>query len=164
MKIAIISDIHNNLKNLQKTLNYCKENSIQQIICCGDIDNLDSLKFLSNNFSNKIFLVKGNAETYTEEEIEKIENIDYRGLVGEIEIENIKIIFSHKIEDLNSAIKKSEKEFDFAFFGHSHKPWLEKQGKTIISNPGNIANIYYQPTFSVLDTNSRNLELKILNR
>ena len=39
MLIAIISDIHDNLVNLTKCLNWCNANKIKTIICCGDITN-----------------------------------------------------------------------------------------------------------------------------
>ena len=36
MEIAILSDIHDNLKNLQKVTDQLKARGIQTAICCGD--------------------------------------------------------------------------------------------------------------------------------
>jgi predicted phosphodiesterase len=48
MRIAIISDIHDNLVNLEKCLAWCAENKIEKIICCGDITNSETLSILAN--------------------------------------------------------------------------------------------------------------------
>ncbi|MCK4745114.1 metallophosphoesterase family protein, partial [Candidatus Parcubacteria bacterium] len=50
MKVAIISDIHDNIPNLKKGLAYCAENNIEKIFCCGDVTNSETLKFLADNF------------------------------------------------------------------------------------------------------------------
>jgi predicted phosphodiesterase len=48
MKIGIISDIHDNLANLEKCLKWCAENKIEKIICCGDITNSETLSVLAH--------------------------------------------------------------------------------------------------------------------
>jgi predicted phosphodiesterase len=50
------------------------------------------------------------------------------------------------------------------FYGHDHKPWEEMIGETRIVNPGNLANIFYAPTFAIFDTETGKLELKILSK
>ena len=62
MQIAIISDIHDNIPNLTKVLNYCRENKIEKIICCGDLASLETLDFLNDNFKGEIFFVFGNMD------------------------------------------------------------------------------------------------------
>ena len=37
MEIAIVSDIHDNLKNLTTLLDICEAREIQHLICCGDL-------------------------------------------------------------------------------------------------------------------------------
>ena len=60
---------------------------------------------------------------------------------------------------LNSNPKK---DLNFIFYGHTHKPALEKSLSTIIANPGNIASIHYPASFAILNTTTKKLELKIL--
>ena len=62
MRVAIISDIHNNEINLQKVLNYCKDNDVKTIVCCGDLSSREVLDFLNNNFSGNILYTFGNAD------------------------------------------------------------------------------------------------------
>ena len=44
MLIAIISDIHDNIPNLKKVLDYCRENKVEKIICCGDLATLETTR------------------------------------------------------------------------------------------------------------------------
>ncbi len=50
MKFAIISDIHDNLVNLEKFFNWCKQEGVNELICCGDIANGETLGLLAKNF------------------------------------------------------------------------------------------------------------------
>ena len=163
MKIAIISDSHDNLKNIEKFFYIIKNEKISKIICCGDIASKETIEFISTNFLGEIFLVLGNAETFTEEDIKKIKNINYQGKIGYAKIEHLNIGFCHKPIDIENVKKGTKNNLDFIFYGHTHKPWLEKSNNTILANPGNLAGIFYQPTFALLDTHSKNLELKLIN-
>ena len=69
--IVIISDLHDNLVNLEKCLKWCSDNEISKIICCGDVTNDETLELLAGGFAGEIFLVRGNADIYDEEKIKK---------------------------------------------------------------------------------------------
>ena len=62
MRTAIISDIHNNEANLKKVLDYCKNNRIKTILCCGDLASLETLDFLNDNFPGTIHYAFGNMD------------------------------------------------------------------------------------------------------
>ena len=81
MKILIVSDIHDNLVNLEKCLVWCKAERIEKIICPGDVTNIDSIKYLSHNFKGEIFLVSGNAELFEEDELSTYKNINFGGAI-----------------------------------------------------------------------------------
>jgi putative phosphoesterase len=163
MIIAIISDIHDNLVNLDKCLIWCKKEKINTIICCGDVCNSDTLKFLSANFGGEIFLVDGNGETFTESDLEGLKNIKYRQEIAVEKISELTLGFCHQDRDIEKVIKKSGNLPDFIFYGHSHKPWLEKKNGMFIVNPGNISGTFFHATFAVLNTKTKNLELKIIS-
>jgi len=160
MKFLIISDIHDNLANLEKCLQWGKSQLIKNIICCGDITNSETLKYLAENFSGKINLVKGNIELYKESETIKYKNINYFGLSGIVELAGKKIGICHKPE-LIADIKK-QGYCDFIFYGHTHKPWIEEKNKIITANPGTLGGVFNKASFAVLDSKRGKLELKIL--
>ena len=62
MKIAIISDVHNNEVNLKKVLDFCVREDIKIIICCGDLASMETLDFLNDTFHGEIFFCFGNMD------------------------------------------------------------------------------------------------------
>lgn len=162
MLIAIISDIHDNLETLKKCLTWCSNNKINSLICCGDITTIETISYLARNFSGEIFVVSGNAEIYEEKDINKFKNINFYGEIGINEINGVNIGFCHEPEKIKKIQELSPLDLDFIFYGHTHKPWLEKRGSTLIVNPGTLGGVFYQATFAVLDSGAKNLSLKIV--
>lgn len=161
MVIAIISDIHDNLVNLDKCLTWCQNQGIKKIIFCGDTTNLSTIKNLAR-FTGEIFMVKGNIELYEEKTLIKYPNIKYYGSTGLIEVAGLKIGLVHEPAKIKSLLESNEQSLNYIFYGHTHKPWLEKRGEISIINPGNLSGTWHQATFATLDTKTRKLELKIL--
>lgn len=162
MLIAILSDIHDNLPNLDKFLSWCRDNKIAKIIFCGDTTTIETASHLAAGFNGQIYMTLGNIEFYDERELEKCKNINYVGEIGIIEIDNLTIGICHEPEKIERLLEIAPVDPDFIFYGHTHKPWTEKRGSTTVANPGNLANQFYQPTFAVLDTTIKKLDLKIL--
>lgn len=163
MRLAVISDIHDNLANLKKDLDWSKNNQIEKIICVGDITNLETINFLAGNFPGEIFIVRGNADNYEDSDLKSFPNLNYLGEIGFINIDGLNIALCHEPEKINKFKNLSEDVPDFIFYGHTHKPWLEKNGETIIANPGTLGGVFYPATFAILETENRNLELKRLD-
>ena len=164
MKIAIISDIHNNVVNLKKILDYCARENIQTIICCGDLASQETLDFLNDNFSGTIYYTFGNMDN------DQLKNIDFETSAvskykntfiyknfGETEIAGKKIAFVHYPE-IAKKLCESEK-YQFVFYGHTHKPWEEMVGNCKMLNPGNVAGEIYLPTFAVWHTENDKFDL-----
>ena len=164
MKIAIISDSHDNLPNINKALAYIKKENIQTIIHCGDICSRSILKNIAENFSGDIYWVLGNVHGVIEnmkQTTDKYDNLHYCEDIGELEIDGHKIAFNH-FPDEGKKLAQLDK-YDYVFYGHTHKPWEETFGKTKLVNPGTLGGVFYKPSFAVLDTATNNLELKILD-
>ncbi len=151
MKIAIVSDTHNNWKNYEKILNWLEGEGIQQILHCGDISSQEIIDNAQKKFQGDIKYVKGNAD---------------HGLeippTMELEIGGKKIGFAHFP---NLALKLAESgKNDIVFYGHTHRPWEEKKGNCRFINPGEVAGQFFKPTFAMYDTETDKLELKILEK
>lgn len=162
MLLAVTSDIHDNLVNLKKGLDWFKNNQIEKIICVGDIANLETVSFLARNFPGEIFIVRGNADNYEDSDLKSFPNLNYLGEIGFINIDGLNIGLCHEPEKINRFKNLNEGVPDFIFYGHTHKPWLEKNGETIIANPGTLGGVFYPATFAILETGNRNLELRRL--
>jgi putative phosphoesterase len=158
MKIAIISDTHDNLENLKKFFEFSKKKKIETLIHCGDVCNGETLEEIEKNFK-EIYLSLGNADI-VESLFKSAKKAKFFEKEGKIEIDNLKIGFCHAFK----LKEKNLKDFDFYFFGHTHRPFLKKEGNCILANPGNLAGLSFKATFAILDTKTKKLELKILER
>ncbi len=170
MKIAIISDIHNNEVNLKKVLDYCGREKIKTIICCGDLASRETLDFLNDNFDDVIHYTFGNMDN------DQLRNFEHAGeykntkiyeKFGEAEIAGNpvkpnghgarKIAFVH-FPDVAKKLCETGK-YNFVFHGHTHKPWMEKIRNCLMLNPGNVAGEIYLPTFAVWNTENGKFDL-----
>ena len=157
MFIAIISDIHNNIVNLQKVLDYCENNKIKTIVCCGDLASEKTLDFLCDNFTGKILYTFGNMDKdhlgvdgFKGEDIAKYKHAKIFKNHGEEEIAGKLIAFVHFPEEARELCETGK--YNFVFHGHTHKPWEENYENCKILNPGNVAGDIYPPTFATWNT------------
>jgi hypothetical protein len=158
MRVTVISDIHDNDLNLQALLDFCEKEKIENIICCGDLTNSYTLNILAQ-FSGQIFLVRGNADNYKIEDIEKYKNIKYWGEIGQDKIDKRSFGLCHEKYKIKSLPLN---DLDIVFYGHSHKPWLEQKEKTIIANPGTLGGVLQKATFAVWETKNNTLQLQLI--
>lgn len=166
MKIAIVSDSHDNLANIYKFLDYINKEGICYVIHCGDLCAPAVLREIIQKYDGEFHLVFGNVDGDHAGEEKFAEaakgRVTIHGEEGKIEIDGVKIGFTHTPV---RARKMAESEpFDFIFYGHTHKPWEELVGKTRLINPGTLAGMFNLATFAILDTETRKLELKILEK
>ena len=160
MKVAIISDVHNNVTNLKKVLGYCAKEEIINLICCGDLASDETLEFLADNFSGQVYYAFGNMDN---DQLRKYESAgEYKNIkmfkdFGEAELAGKKVAFVHFPQV--AKLLAGSGDYDYVFYGHTHKPWTEKIGNREILNPGNVAGDLYPPTFAVWDTANNKFEL-----
>jgi uncharacterized protein len=160
MKIAIVADIHDNIVNLEKLINWCNATKVGAIICAGDITNAETLEFLATKFAGTIYLIRGNMEIYEEAEIKKYKNINYYGRFGVANIEGKNIGLCHEPPFVNELLKGDK--CDLIFYGHTHKPWIEeKQGVKII-NPGTLSGTFQRASFAVWEVENGKIDLNLL--
>jgi len=165
MKIAIISDTHDNLATLDKFLVFVGKNPAGAVIHCGDIASGETLSHLAKSFGGNIFAVFGNMDyrDSVEKAVKKYpEKIRLWKEFGKAEFDGLKIGFCHHKE--MALAQCHDRHFDFIFYGHTHKPWIDNIDGCRLANPGTLAGMFYQATFAVLDTKTRKLELKIISR
>ncbi len=161
MKVLIISDIHDNLVNLKKCLAWAKINLINDVICCGDVTNEETVAFLSQNVRGTVFLVRGNMELYEDECLAQYKNINYLGRYGTCIIDNKKIDVCHE-PDFFADVLKIEAHPTYIFYGHTHKPWIESQCGAETVNPGTLGGVFTRATFALWHTETSKVELKLL--
>lgn len=164
MKIAIISDTHDNLVNLNKALDWIMKQEIGLIIHCGDVTSKETLLEFVEKFKGKIHIVFGNidADFWRDEDLSSYKNLIVHGESGELTIDDKKIAFCHRPEQAKELA--SLNKYDLVFYGHTHKPWEEKINNTLLVNPGTLGGMFQKATFAVYEPLTGRLELKIIER
>ena len=152
VKIAIVSDTHDNIKNFNKIINWLNGENIRLILHCGDICNQETINEGAKNFNGDIKFVRGNGDFELDDIQEQME----------IELDGKKIFFNH-YPDIAKKMAESGK-YDLVFYGHTHRPWEEKIGESRLVNPGEVAGQRFKPTFAIYDTDNDLLQLKILEK
>lgn len=161
MKIVVISDMHDNLANLEKCLDHASSIGAKKMICCGDVTNGETLKYMTDNFNGEIMLVKGNMEIYEEPELKQYNIIEYGGRVGHFQVGEKMIGACHEPFLIDKVLERGN--CDIIFYGHTHKPWEETRGRTRIVNPGTLGGVFSRPTYAVWDTETDELEMKFIS-
>jgi len=153
MKIAVLSDTHNHTRNLQTALNLIRAENIQTVIHCGDITTEETAKLLCGL---EVIYVFGNGDFASG----AIRNLlieanpkSFGGLVFEGEIDGLRIAATHghipgKVENLSRS-----GQFDYVFFGHSHRHKDKREGYTRVINPGALGGLPKEDrAFCILET------------
>src|SRR5574344_839964 len=149
MKVAIFSDLHDNRPNLDRFLAQSRAAGVKSLIFCGDLASLETLIYLRNNFSGKIYLVGGNADFFIEKDLQGLKDIYYNQLALDLTLGKQRILVVHKPADLKKQLADTAHGFDFAFYGHTHKPWLTPENGLIIANPGTLRESFGKSSFAV---------------
>lgn len=166
MKIAIISDTHDNLPNIEKVINHINKQSITEMIHCGDVCAPYTMVQIAKKFIGNINLCLGNVDGDPFRMLQEVHNgaapnVTIHQEIGEFKLAGKKIAINH-FPDIATKLAKSG-EYDIVFYGHSHKPWEEMINVTRLVNPGNVANLVNPPSFAIYDTESDELELILVN-
>ena len=160
MKIAVFSDVHDHLVRWREAAEIIKSEEIKIGICCGDIGELDTLNKVASSFDS-VYLALGNLDYKISNKKGLFpENVKSSPDYGEIELDERKIAFAHR-NSLAKQLTESEK-YDIVFYGHTHTPWEEKIGDTVLLNPGEVAGHFGHATFAIYDLAKMKAELKIL--
>lgn len=163
MKIAIISDIHDNFHNLILVLEKIKENQdIKKIIFLGDFINNGVAKILAGS-NIPVQAIWGNNDgdksAITKTSLSPQSNMTIADNVYDsLEIEGRKIFITH-YPDLAKPMAKSG-EFDAVFYGHNHIKNQDKIGDCLVVNPGEVSgHKNSQISFAIYDTDKNEAEI-----
>jgi len=163
MLIGAISDTHDNLPQIEKAVKYLNDQKVDLALHAGDYVAgfvLPKLKQLNckligvfgNNDGDHELLKKRFSETT---------NCTIHDRFAQVEVEGYRIALLHGTEtELLDAIINSG-YFDAVIHGHSHNKSIEKKGKTLAINPGEVCGyLTGKCTVALLDTAKR--EAKII--
>ena len=136
MKIGVVSDTHNNLKNVRRIVEIFNEHRVDRVIHTGDITKGSTLE-LFEDLEAPLFGVFGNNDVEREgldKVIEKNGFVFARQLTLEWESRTVFVV--HEPNDLTAM----QGQFDVALHGHTHLYRAERTpSQQLIFNPGESA-------------------------
>jgi len=157
MRIAILSDIHDNLWNLAAALNAIK--SVDAMICCGDLCSPFVIDELTQ-FERDIHIVFGNNDADLYRITSKAAKKPHCHVYGELfqaELDGKRFAVNH-FDYIARPIGQSG-DYDVVCFGHNHIFEIERDGSCLLINPGPIMGAKFIngwedviPSFVVYDT------------
>ena len=151
MKIAVLSDIHDNIWKLADALDRLDDADV--LICCGDLCAPFTVPQMAEAFSGPIHIVFGNNDGdrfRITQQAQRFDHVTVHGELADITIDG-KRIAVHHFEDVGRLIAASG-TFDVVCCGHNHIYEVERVGKTLRINPGEIMGRLGSWTYVVYDT------------
>ncbi len=162
MRVAILSDIHDNVWKLDAALRFVA--GCDAMVCCGDLCSPFVLDQLARGFAKPLHIVFGNndADTFRiTAKTPKYPHVRLRGEFFEEDFGGRRVAVNH-FDNIALAIARGG-EYDAVFYGHNHVFDIRKLGKTLAVNPGSIMGCQFDAqanrtdvasTFAIYDTES----------
>jgi len=162
MRLAVISDIHDNLWNLAVAIEQVSAGA-EVLICCGDLCSPFVMDVLAR-FPRQVEIVFGNNDADLFRITRKsTARVRVHGEFFETELGGKKIAVNH-FNDLARPMAASGL-YDYVLYGHNHEFSVARIGRTLAVNPGPIMGARFSgqwldvlPTFVMIDTASGTVE------
>ena len=141
MRIGVVSDTHNNLKNIDKIIFLFNKENISLVIHTGDIANAKSLDKFSK-LNCKLIGVLGNNDRNEEGiiEIANEHNFQITEPPRSLSLHDKNIAIFHEPELIDEFLSNNE-EIDIVIHGHTHRYRKEVLNDVLYFNPGESAGM-----------------------
>ncbi len=164
MKIAILSDTHNDVHAIEQALIILKSERIETIFHCGDMTRAETADLFGDFCIHHVW---GNGDIDTLGLQFAIQDCQpgsstaatYSGLIGE---KRIAALHGHDRRLLETLSESGR--YEYVFHGHTHRQRSEMFGRTHIINPGALGGGFRSShSFALLDLKSGSLTFKTIN-
>tara|TARA_B000000437_G_C11597741_1_gene286072 strand:+ start:64 stop:555 length:492 start_codon:yes stop_codon:yes gene_type:complete len=141
MIIGVVSDTHNNIKNIKKIISLFNNERVSHVIHTGDIANAKSLEIFSE-LNSKLIGVYGNNDRNETgiKEIVSINNFEFQEPPNVITLCHKNIAIFHEPDPIDGFLLKN-KNIDIVIHGHTHRYTNETRQGILFFNPGECAGM-----------------------
>ncbi len=158
MKIAVMSDSHDHLENIDKVVARANEKGAEMLLHCGDICSPFVMERLAP-FDGPVHVVFGNNDgdpMTISKMAERFSNITIHHHTGVIETDKGLIAITHYPEHGKGLAATGN--YAAVFSGHTHFRMSEIMNDTPHINPGEVMGLLGSPGFVIFDLDSGELE------
>jgi putative phosphoesterase len=135
MKIGVLSDTHGRMEITRAAMRLLRERGVELILHCGDIDSPATVRLFTHVATHFVF---GNWDLDADKlrsAMGEIGGVCHEGL-GQLELAGKRIAWLHgHVRGQRHRLEVSQ-EWDFVFYGHSHKAEAHRNARTVVLNPG----------------------------
>jgi len=152
MRIAVLSDSHDHIPNLRRAVILANQERADLMIHCGDLISPFMLPYL-HAFNGPVHLIYGNnagdqhliaARCGT-----TFDNLRHHGCHGSVSVDSCRIAFVHYPELARELALSGN--YELVCCGHDHIYHVERLGKCLLLNPGDLLGKDVAPAFALLD-------------
>lgn len=157
MKIAILSDVHDNIWKLETLLAGLEA---QALIFCGDFCAPFTLAQIAEGFDGPIHAVFGNNDGdqfLLAQVAAKYSHVTLHGAFAELTLDGRQVAVTHYPE-VGQALAQGD-VYDLVCHGHSHERLIQTTGRTVRVNPGEVMGRFGLSTYSLFDTGTGQAEI-----
>ncbi len=158
MRVAVLSDVHDNIWKLDKVLAQVADGDV--LIFCGDFCAPFTLTQIAEEFTGPVHVVWGNNDGdkwLLTRNANAAGNVTLHGEMAELELVNRKIAVNHYPHIARPLAESGD--YDAVFYGHDHIAHLENVGDTLLLNPGEVMGRLGKSTFAWYDTETGEAEI-----
>jgi|APSaa5957512622_1039677.scaffolds.fasta_scaffold55236_2 uncharacterized protein len=137
MKLAIVSDSHHAVDELDKLLSYLQKNGIKHLAHAGDFMTTKVVSVFEKYPEIQVYISRGNMDFQGNvfKEMRALSHVEIDDVVF-FELEEIQFAISHVQGMAQSSA--AGKIIDIFIHGHTHQPKIEKTETGMIINPGSL--------------------------
>ncbi len=150
MRIAILSDIHDNIWVLRDLLAGLQADAL---LFCGDFCAPFTLAQIAEGFGGPVHVVFGNNDgdkLLLSRVAGRFSHVTLHGELAELELDGRRVAVSH-YPPIGRALARSG-VYDLVCYGHNHERTVEQVGATVLVNPGEVMGRFGRSTYAVYDT------------
>jgi putative phosphoesterase len=157
MRVAIVSDIHDNIWKLATLLSGLEADVL---LFCGDFCAPFTLAQIAEGFEGPVHAVFGNNDgdqLLLARIGSKYPHVALHGDFAELELDGRRAAVTH-YPQIGEALVRGGM-YDLVCYGHSHERIVEAVGNTLRVNPGEVMGRFGLSTYALYDTRTGQAEL-----
>lgn len=158
MKIAVISDTHDNLEKIDASLSAIQQAEV--VLHCGDLNSPFVVKRLGEQLEGiPVHIVWGNNEGdpfMISKVAANFEHVYLHGELAELDLGGLRIAVNHYPRIARGLARSGL--YDLVCYGHDHTAHHEQINGCTLLNPGEILGMNGPSTLAIFETESREIE------
>ena len=152
MRIAILSDSHDNIWNLDRALAAVNEAGCDALLHCGDLVAPFIVAQIAQAFAGPVHIVEGNNDgdgRLQQQVTAGFNQVTLHGPYIELDLGGRRIALIHFPEPARRIAQSGL--FDLVCYGHDHQPHSEGIGDCLLVNPGEVMGRNGAPSWGLYD-------------